>query len=97
VDIAATSSEYLHIPITATATADGDPITLTTPPQIAIIPGNGNPADSDWHTGTWASGNARIRLGTGGITLTPGTYWAWIRFTAGSETPVRRAGRIRIY
>ncbi|GGU62745.1 hypothetical protein [Streptomyces lavendofoliae] len=94
-DVAATSSEYLHI--TVTATLAGDPLTLTTPPQIAIIPGSTNPAEDDWHTGTWADGHARIRLGPGGITLTPGTYWTWIRFAAGSEQPVHRAGRIRIY
>jgi hypothetical protein len=95
VDIAASSSEYLHI--TVTATTDGDPLTITTPPQIAVIPGNNNPHDADWITATWTGTTARIRLGPGGLQLDPGTYWAWVRFTAGSEQPVYRAGRIRIH
>lgn len=95
-DIAATSTEYIHIPVTATA--DGDPINLADPPRIAFLPGNGNPEADDWHDGEWADGNARILIGPegGAIELDPGSYWPWVTWTAGDETPVYRTTRIRV-
>lgn len=94
-EIAASSTEYVHIPVTATL--DGSPVTLTDPPKIAIIAASSNPATGDWRTGTWAGTNARLLVGpAGGTQLAPGSYWAWVKFTAGTETPVYRAGRIKV-
>lgn len=96
-DLAATSTEYVKITVSA-ADADG-PVDLAIPPKIAFLSGTGNPVTADWHAAEWRSGNARIRIGPAGgaLTLTKGTYWTWITWAAGSETPVYRAGRTRIY
>lgn len=96
-DIAATSTEYVHVPVTATD--GGDPVTLADPPKIALLAGSANPGTADWHTGEWDDGNARLLVGPdgGAVELQPGSYWLWVSWTAGDETPVYRTERIRVY
>ncbi|TVL89756.1 hypothetical protein [Streptomyces sp. SAJ15] len=96
-DLATTSTEYVHVSVTATS--GGDPVNLTTPPRLAFLTSRSNPADGDWRTGEWSSGAARLLVGPdgGAIELAPGTYWTWATWEAGAETPVYRAGRIRVY
>lgn len=95
-DLAATSTEFVKVSVTASA--DGSPVTLTDPPKMAFLAGNSDPASGDWHPAEWHSGYARIMVGPdgGALTLTPGTYWVWATWTAGAETPVERSGRIRV-
>lgn len=95
-DLAATSTEFVKVSVTASA--DGSPITLTDPPKMAFLSGTGDPVSGDWHPAEWHSGNARIMVGPDGgtLTLTPGTYWVWATWTAGAETPVERSGRLRV-
>jgi len=97
VELAETSTEFVHANVTATA--QGDPVTLSDPPEVAFVTGSGNPGPADWHAAEWDDSAARIMVGPEGgeLTLTPGSYWMWIKWTAGTETPVHRAGRIRIY
>lgn len=96
-EIAATSTEYVHIPVAATV--NGVSVDLGTPPKVAFLTGAANPADADWLSGEWSDGTARILIGPeGGATeLDPGTYWTWVTWSAGDEVPVYRAGRTRIY
>lgn len=96
-DLAATSTEFVHADVAATA--DGDPVTLSDPPMVAFISGSANPTPADWHAAEWDGGTARIMVGPEGgeLTLATGSYWMWIKWTAGQETPVHRAGRVRIY
>jgi hypothetical protein len=96
VDLAATSTEYVKVPVAATV--DGDPVTLTTPPRMAFLTGTGNPASADWKAAAWHSGAARILVGPdgGALTLTPGTYWVWATWDAGTEAPVYRSGRLHV-
>lgn len=98
-EIAATSTEYLHIDVKAWI--GGTEVTLSTPPKIAILPvgAASNPAAEDWLTGEWMTGWARLLLGPGGgaVTLTAGRYSVWITFAAGAETPVYRAGELTVY
>ena len=95
-EIATTSTEYVKIPVTASV--GGEPVNLANPPKIAFITGDGNPAALDWKTAEWDDGAARILVGPvgGDITLAPGSYWAWAKWTAGEETPVYRAGRVKV-
>ena len=94
-ELAATSTEYVHIDVTPPAGVS----LADTPVKIAIVAHSGNPASADWHTATWDSNTALLKVGPegGALTLPAGSYWAWITFTAGGETPVRRSGRIRVY
>lgn len=90
-EMPATSTEYVHIPVSAADQADG-------PPDIAIVTHKNNPAGDEWIAAEWDGDDARILYGPdgGAIDLAPGGYWIWVRFTTGSETPVRRAGRLHL-
>lgn len=96
VDLAATSTEYVHVPV---ATTDATAPDLSAA-RIAIVDDNGNPADADWHDADLHEGNARLLVGPegGALTLSAGVpYTVWVTWAAGAETPVYRAGRIRVY
>ena len=93
--IPASSTEYLHIPITAPAGTD-----LTTAPmRIAVVAHADNPADAEWHTAEWVDGNARLLIGPdgGALELTSGTYRVWVAVDPpGAENITRQAGVLRI-
>lgn len=97
-DLAATSTEYLHVGVTATIS--GSPVAVPVPPKFAFLDTQNlsNP-DTEWITGEWAGTVARILLGPNGgaLTLEPGAYKVWISFAAGAETPVRRIGTLNVY
>ncbi|WP_306317227.1 MULTISPECIES: hypothetical protein [unclassified Streptomyces] len=93
--IPATSTEYLHIPVTAPAGVDvtGSPV------RIAAVAHGDNPAPGDWQTAEWAGSTARILIGpdSGALTLTRGTYRVWISVDPpGAENLVRLAGTLHI-
>ncbi|KIZ16844.1 hypothetical protein [Streptomyces natalensis] len=96
--IPASSTEYLHITVTAPAGVD---LTATTP-RIAILSmsNRNNPSTVDWHIGDWASPTeARLLIGPdgGALTLTPGDYHVWVSVDpAGSENIVRLSGYLGI-
>lgn len=96
--IPATSTEYIHVPVTVSAGVD----ITGTPPKLAFLPvsSRGNPAPSDWQTGDWANGTeARILIGPddGALTLTPGDYRVYVSFDPpGSENIVRLSGYLGI-
>ncbi|MFF4489432.1 hypothetical protein ACFY0F_23535 [Streptomyces sp. NPDC001544] len=96
--IPATSTEYLHVPVTAPAGVD----ITGSPPKLAILPVHvrTNPGTSDWKTGEWTSGpEARLLIGPdgGAITLAPGDYRVWLSFDPpGSEDIVRMAGYLSV-
>jgi len=92
--IPATSTEYLHIPVTAPIGVD----LSTAPVRIAVVAHRADPADTEWHTADWDTGTARILIGPGtDLTLNPGDYRVWINIDpAGSEDIVRKAGILSI-
>lgn len=93
--IPASSTEYLHVPVTLPTGVD----TGDTPARIAVVSHRTNPADSEWHTADWVDGAARILVGPDSdLTLTAGTvYQVWINLDPpGAEDIVRRAGILTI-
>ncbi|MGW6531458.1 hypothetical protein [Streptomyces venezuelae] len=98
-EIAATSTEYVHV--TVTVILAGSTLALANPPQLAILPASGtdNPEPGDWHTGEWHGDVARLLIGPNGgaLALDPGRYSVWITFAAGLETPVIKTGFITVY
>jgi hypothetical protein len=86
--IPATSTEYLHIPVT-----DGS---ASIPAEIAVV-ASGEPVESDWKAAVWDSGTYKLLIGPGTVLpLTEGFYMAWIRLDAPPETVVRRSGSVRV-
>lgn len=91
--IPATSTEYVHIPVTVTPSEGVDDV----PPMIAFLPASNraNPEPSDWLTGEWHAGIARILIGPDGglVELDQGIWEVWIRLDPpGAEQVVRHAG-----
>jgi hypothetical protein len=87
--IAATSKEYLHIPV--------DDGAADISAEIAVVAG-GEPAEADWLPATWdGDGSYKVLIGPGtALMLTPGVYTAWVRIDAPPEEPVRRSGPILV-
>ncbi|WHM30206.1 hypothetical protein OH540_09245 [Streptomyces sp. BPPL-273] len=92
--IPASSTEYLHVPVTAPAGVSlaGAPV------QIAFVDHGDNPGDSEWQPAEWADGAARILIGPdSGLALGPGRYRVWINVDpAGAENIVRLSGSLTI-
>jgi hypothetical protein len=100
VNLLATSTENVHVPVTTTVNgAPSDPTVDTV--QMAFMV-TGDPADSDWHPATWETvGNTHnaiclIGPAAGGIPLAPGTYTVYIKVTDNPEIPVKQAGYLTI-
>jgi len=89
--IPASSTEYLHVPVTGPAGVD-----LTgTPVKIAAVAHSDNPSDAEWKTAEWVDGEARLLIGPdgGALTLTRGNYRVWIAVDPpGAENIIRRSG-----
>ncbi|MEU6768524.1 hypothetical protein ABZ916_39200 [Streptomyces sp. NPDC046853] len=98
-EIAATSTEYAHVDVTAKIA--GTPIALATPPKLAILPASStdNPQAGDWIEGEWHANTARLLIGPAGgaVQLDPGRYKLWLSFAAGLELPVVKTGFITVY
>ncbi|MFJ9012331.1 hypothetical protein [Streptomyces canus] len=96
--IPATSTEFVHVTVTAPAGVD---LTGTTP-KLAILPvtNRANPQAGDWKSGEWASATeARILVGPDGgtLTLTRGDYRVYVSVDPpGSENIVRLSGYLGI-
>ena len=92
--IPASSTEYLHIPVTLPAGVT----TGSTPVRVAVVAHRTNPDDDEWHTADLAAGDARILVGPGtDLELDPGDYRVWINLDPpGSEDVVRRAGILSV-
>ena len=92
--IPASSTEYLHIPVTPPPGVD-----LTgAPVQIAVVAHQANPDGDEWHEATWVDGAARILIGPGtDIVLAAGGYRVWISVDPpGAENIVRQSGVLSV-
>jgi len=92
--IPASSTEYLHVPVTAPDGVDLD----DTPVKIAVVAHRANPADDEWHTAAWAGTAARLLIGPDtDIELVAGDYRVWIHIDPpGAEAIVRKSGVLSV-
>lgn len=92
--IPATSTEYIHVPVTPPAGVDitGAPV------RIAVVAHRDDPATDDWHAADWVDNAARLLIGPGSaLTLSKGDYRVWINVDpTGSENIVRKAGILSV-
>jgi hypothetical protein len=103
--ISSTSTEYVRVPVASERSgAAYDPTGDTV--QLAFLAGAGAPQSGDWKAASWdtdattypATYHAQCLIGPAGgtVTLTAGIWTVWVKVTDSPETPVRRAGQIKI-
>lgn len=98
--IASGSTEYLKVPISATASGAAiDP--TTSPVDLALTPSSVEPVSGDWKVASWENEGsvheARLLVGPlGSVTLAPGSYDLWVRVRANMETPVLRVATLTV-
>lgn len=93
--IPASSTEYLHVPVTATPT--GTDLTGV-PVRIAVVSHRADPAADEWQVADWVGSEARILIGPGsGLQLVAGDYRVWINLDPpGAESIVRKSGVLSV-
>jgi hypothetical protein len=92
--IPASSTEYLHVPVTAPSGTDLTGMSV----RIAVVSHRADPADGEWQDADWADGAARILVGPdSGLVLATGDYRVWINIDPpGAENVVRKAGILSV-
>jgi hypothetical protein len=103
-EISTASLEYVRVPISATASGSAVNPTSDTV-SMAFLATTDAPASGDWKTASWETDTtptpdvyyARCLVGSGGaVTLTAGTYYVWVKIVDTPETPIKRAGLIKV-
>lgn len=91
--IAASSIEYVKVPVTANVVLGSQAV------HMAIVSTNLEPTSGDWKTAGWDGSSVRILVGPGQtISLTARTdYVVWVKIAASPETPVLKSGTLRTY
>ncbi|WP_141753670.1 hypothetical protein [Streptomyces luteocolor] len=92
--IPASSTEYLHVPVTAPAGVD-----LTgAPVRIAVVAHRDNPAPAEWQPADWIGSDVRLLIGPGTeLALARGDYRVWISVDPpGAENITRMSGHLGV-
>jgi hypothetical protein len=86
--IPSSSTEYLHIPVTASVATSGFTV------HVAVIPPGSDPGTSDWKTAAWDGNEVVVLVGPAQPIALVGhsTYVVWVKVDAGLEIPVMRSG-----
>lgn len=94
------STEDVQVPVGLTGpTGPGDPSSGTV--SLAFLAGTSKPQATDWNTGSWESTAvggwlAQCLVGSGGVVLTSGTYYIWLKIVDGAETVVEQVGTLEV-
>jgi hypothetical protein len=91
VQIPASSTEYVRVPVTGPVSLPGLVV------ELAVITSAADPVSADWKTAAWSGANTAILLvGPGSaVPLTVGvSYSVWVRVTSSPEIPVMRSGSL---
>jgi hypothetical protein len=90
------SLEYVPVPVRVS----GEPPGVAATVEMAIIPDNVHPEETDWLPATWdvnAVATAILLVGPGGdVELARGRYGVWVRVSANPEVVIRLAGLLEI-
>lgn len=90
-----TTMETILIPVTGPKGVDLTQYAV----ELALVlePVVTEPANVDYHTGSWVGGEAALLVGgTAPVVYAAGSYMAFVRVTAGAEKPVMQSGRVRV-
>lgn len=102
--VSTASLEYVRVPMAGLAAGQAvDPTGDTV--AMAFLAGAGPPESGDWKTAGWDTDPstypptywAQCLVGPAGtVTLTAGVYSVWVKVTDSPETPVKRAGQLKV-
>jgi hypothetical protein len=104
ISLSVLSTEFVQVPVSATVNGSSGYNPTADLVQMAFV-ATGNPAVSDWKTGSWqtvtSSGGpvflAQCLVGpSGAAELAAGTYNIWLKVTDNPEVPVRQVGLLQI-
>jgi hypothetical protein len=103
--VSSQSTEYVLVGVTAVVGGTLiDPTGDTV--QMAFVAPNISPGSGDWKAAGWEVNtvsqphtySVKCLIGPGGtITLSPGTYDAWVKITDNPESPIQKSGQLRVY
>lgn len=103
-EIVAASLQYVLVPVSYRVSgAATSPTSLT--PTMAFTTGDDAPDSGDFVTASWETDDtttpdtyyARCLVGPAGTTeLTAGAYTVWVKVSGGTETPILKAGLLRV-
>jgi hypothetical protein len=94
------ATDFVRIPIAGDEEGQAADPTLGSALELAFIAPGADPGDDDWHAGEWETDTtteppsyyARLLIGPDAdLTLEPGTYDGWVRWTDNPEKPVLHA------
>lgn len=97
------STEY--VPVDVKATVHGAPYDPSADAVAFAFMTNSSatPSSGDWHAGSWDTiglnrwvAQCLVGPGTGGVALSTGTYWIWVKVTDDPEVPVEQVGQLVI-
>jgi hypothetical protein len=90
VQIPASSTEYVRVPVTGPVSLPGLVV------EVAVITSAADPVTADWKSAAWSGGSAILLVGPGSaVPLTVGvSYSVWVRVTSSPEIPVMRSGSL---
>lgn len=99
VKLSSLSREFVRYQVTAREGPSGNIDPTSFPVEAAFPADEVEPAGGDWVSASWETPEvgpryfARCLVGPGGtITLSNGTYDAWIRITTGTEVVIKKVG-----
>jgi hypothetical protein len=93
------STEYVRVPVFASTA--GQPVNPTSY-AVSMAFTTAYAAPTEWETASWDTTQvgtyvAQCLIGpTGQVTLTPGTYYVWLKILASVETVIEPAGEVRV-
>jgi hypothetical protein len=98
------SLEYVRVPVASERSgASYNPTSDVV--QMAFLTSAGPPVSGDWKTASWDTDAttypptyyAQCLVGPAGtVTLAAGVWSVWVKVTDSPETPVKRAGQIKV-
>jgi hypothetical protein len=100
--LSAISLEYIKVPVNVKKNGVYVNPTSSQVKMAFLSSKTAAPDTGDWKNASWESGLGhkyyiRCLVGpSGDITLTPDTYWVWIKILDAPEAPVRQVGSVRI-
>lgn len=97
VTVSASGSEYVRVPLAASI--PGQAVDPTGDSVYLAFQSTDTPVSATWNAGTWEGPfggvyYVRVLVGSGGVALSAGTYYVWVKVVDNPETIYRSCGQV---